>query len=159
MFVVVRRTLHFGIAGLLAALAAGACSSSTSSQIIPDISGAWTYSETTTSRSQAGTVACNLTGTLTFSQDGETFVGAYNRTVSCSAPGTKNTTRGESGSIARSVVTEHSVTFRIGDCQYQANVDDVHPDRLTGSALCTGADLATATVTTSAGAWLADRIQ
>ena len=144
--------------GLLAAwLAAGACSSGTVPQVIPDISGAWTYRETTTSRTETGTQACNFTGVLTFSQDGQTFVGTYNRTQSCSAPGTPTATRTESGSIPRAVVTEHGLTFRMGSCQYQASLDTTHPDRLTGTALCT--EPTVVTVSNSAGAWLADRIQ
>ena len=140
-------------------LAVAACSSGTAPQILPDISGAWVYTETTTSDyGTAGTEACSLTGTLTFTQDSLTFVGTYNRTVSCSTPVTKTATTTQSGSIDRSVITEHGLTFRIGDCQYQAAIPDSLPSRLSGNTLCTEVDPVTAAVHGVAGSWTADRL-
>ena len=144
----------------LVLLAAAGCSSSTAPQVLPDINGAWAYNETTTSGyGSAGTEACSLTGTITFTQDSLTFVGTYNRTSSCSTADTRTATTTEAGSIPRGVITEHGLTFRIGDCQYQAGVLDSLPNRLTGNTLCTEVDPVTLTAHGVAGSWLADRLQ
>ena len=140
---------------LVLVTAALACGNPATPGDVPDINGSWNYSESFTA--ERGTVVCNVVGTLGFSQDFETFVGSYTRTVSC-AGASKPSTTSQAGSIPRGRVGEASIEFRMADCDYRGTITKSPPNRITGTTLCSGTNLTTATVSNSAGSWLAQRI-
>jgi hypothetical protein len=149
-----RSCLLFGWNALLV-LGGAACGKGTAPEDIPEIDGPWTYTETV---SLDGGEGCTTLGILSLSQDFDTFVGGFVRTITCSGPLTKPSTRSESGSIPRGRVTRSSIEFRLGDCDYRGVVATQRPDRLTGTSLCATLSLATSRAIGSAGAWLAERL-
>lgn len=130
------------------------CGNGTRPEDIPDIDGAWNYSETVSL--EQGTGSCNILGTLSLAQDFETFVGSFIRTVSCFGP--KAPTRSESGSIPRGRVGKASIEFRIADCDYRGTITMRHPPRITGTTLCARTDAITVASGSSAGSWFAERL-
>ena len=157
----VRRNPKYSLAVLLTgSLAVAACGRSVAPENLPDIDGAWNYSETQSA--ERGTVICNIVGTLGFVQEGENLVGSYSRTLTCSRP-TGLTSRVESGQL-NGRVYETSVQFRLANCDYRGTFSSVRtagtrPERITGTTLCSGG-FETAAVADggASSAWSADRL-
>lgn len=135
-----------------------ACGDATLPSAVPDVTGSWSYSESTTGEVAA---SCNIVGALELIQDAGTFVGTYTRTTTCSSPtsGVKSTS--ESGSIPRGRVQDGSIEFRLANCDYRGKVTvpmDARSARMTGSSLCSGSGPSAGSGSTVAvGAWTADR--
>lgn len=144
---------------LLAGSLAVACAGSVNPEDLPDIDGAWNYSETQTAA--RGTVICNIIGTLGFVQEGETLVGTYTRTLTCSKP-TGLTSSVESGQLSGRVY-ETSVQFRLAGCDYRGSFSDrrhagSRPERMTGTTLCTNGFETAVADGGASSAWAADRL-
>ncbi len=122
---------------------------------IPDIDGSWVYSETNSADSNGN--VCTRFGIIAFVQEGETFVGTFTRTNSCSqGAGHEPTSSAESGSILDGQIIEESIRFRLGACQYRGIVTDEVPDGFTGTLLCsTGLGAEPETIV---GTWQAERL-
>lgn len=142
---------------LAAVTVALACGDPLRPEDTPDISGAWSYSETA---SAGGGDLCSFVGTLSFEQDGQIFVGSYVRTATCVDVGQSIQSTVESGPLSGGQVQERSLEFRLGGCDYRGTLSEREPDRLTGSSLCVGAAdvAATASVQPMTGSWHAERL-
>ena len=140
---------------LLLALALSACGEPLNPEDIPDIDGTWTFVESITVESSA----CSTYGTIAIAQEGETFIGAFNRTSQCVAQGIQTTSAStETGQITRGTVGRETMEFAIGNCDYRGVLDEPPlPDRATGSVFCTAFRL-DGSVFVNTGTWRADRI-
>ncbi len=155
----VRRNAKCWLTALLAgSLAVAACSRNVDPEDLPDVDGAWNYSETQTA--ERGLVTCNIVGTLGLVQEGETLVGSYSRTLTCSAPSGLSS-RVESGQL-NGRVHETGVEFRIGSCDYRGTLTKARtgskPERMTGTTLCTNASQTALADGGASSAWSADRL-
>lgn len=145
-----------------------ACGDAMRPSAVPDITGSWSYSESTTREAAA---SCNIVGSLELIQDAvgsselmqnpATFVGTFTRTTTCSSPANGVKSTSESGPIPRGKVQDGTIEFRLANCDYRGKMTvpkGLGPARMTGSSLCSGIPAPGSGSAVAVGAWTADRV-
>jgi hypothetical protein len=113
------------------------------------VEGTWTFFETLANA--ARTVRCDDEGRFDFVQDEGQVSGEGGQTGTCIGPDGPVDNYG-SDSVRRVRLTENTIAFTFGGCEYQATLFASPPDSMAGTVRCSSAQGPTLT-----GTWLAGR--
>ena len=109
---------------------------------LPNIEGAWTFTENASATGGVSN-ACSSFGMLAITQDGEVLAGTFTRSESCISglrepldAGARSSSNNQSGRLQDGQVAETTVRFRIEDCEYRGTFEGTPVERFEGTALC-----------------------